>query len=278
MFGVVEGRPWVGKAGLRESGSCCLDPTIPSGPYERRFDSYHPLRDDAPVPFTEDAYHPVYKYLLQQLRQYEATSQELHIVTEICKQMYEDGRHPTKGSGLLGVGVVKALDGHGHGLACSTDDLRKCAYMRCPYLSRSQPPPLVFLHSSHLSHHSSTITAAIVLASPTPFPLPLSRVALPLAAPRRRPAHPLRLREHSRARSCCSLQPRVHPDRRRPPGRLLSLKLGRHAHAIPARLHRAPSDSGHSGACGRARGASGRRALLRKGLGGGRHRLCRMNA
>nr|VWO99054.1 Cytochrome P450 51 [Ganoderma boninense] len=48
------------------------------------------------VPFTEDKYSPVYRHHLRELRQYEAASDDLHIVTRLCQWIYEDGRIYTK--------------------------------------------------------------------------------------------------------------------------------------------------------------------------------------
>ncbi|KAI1794921.1 hypothetical protein LXA43DRAFT_882820 [Ganoderma leucocontextum] len=52
------------------------------------------------IPFTEDAYKPVYKHHLQELHQYEAATEleGLKIVTEICEYLYSDGRMYAKAS------------------------------------------------------------------------------------------------------------------------------------------------------------------------------------
>ncbi|KAM5541923.1 hypothetical protein V8D89_004233 [Ganoderma adspersum] len=44
------------------------------------------------VPFMEDKYAPVYRYHFRELRQYEAASDDLRVVTQLCQWIYEDGR------------------------------------------------------------------------------------------------------------------------------------------------------------------------------------------
>ena len=44
------------------------------------------------VPFTEEQYAPVYRHHLRELRQYEAVSDDIRVVTQICWWIYGDGR------------------------------------------------------------------------------------------------------------------------------------------------------------------------------------------
>ncbi|PIL28796.1 hypothetical protein GSI_08840 [Ganoderma sinense ZZ0214-1] len=44
------------------------------------------------VPFMEDQYASVYRHHLRELRKYEAVSDDMQVVTQICQWIYEDGR------------------------------------------------------------------------------------------------------------------------------------------------------------------------------------------
>ncbi|KAI1782799.1 hypothetical protein LXA43DRAFT_901840 [Ganoderma leucocontextum] len=44
------------------------------------------------VPFTEEKYAPVYRHHLRELRQYEAVSDDMQVVMQLARWIYEDGR------------------------------------------------------------------------------------------------------------------------------------------------------------------------------------------